>query len=122
MEESDTSVSLSSLLCQEDEDCFNEKLGEHEEHKYTNLDPFFVLENEDEYIEELVQREACLGLEGYVNFDGCSTIGQSWLKCARLDAIQWILNVCFSPPLIYMCVCAVFCFGILVEFLRVSLF
>ncbi|KAK9285320.1 hypothetical protein L1049_024511 [Liquidambar formosana] len=92
MEESDTSVSLSSLLCQEDEDCFNEKLGEHEEHKYTNLDPFFVLENEDEYIEKLVQRETCLGLEGYVNFDGCSTIGQSWLKCARLDAIQWILN------------------------------
>ncbi|MCL7046444.1 hypothetical protein MKW94_008462 [Papaver nudicaule] len=92
-EESDSSsLSLSSLLCKENEDtCFVE---DDEEVKvkvdlliHTNNYKF--LESEDEeYIKVLIKRE-----NNYKKHDFSSTfITQDWLKCARLDAIKWILK------------------------------
>lgn len=93
---SETSYSLPSLLCQENEDCF----GEEEQDQYMNLDPCLFSQSEDEYTQTLVKREA----KSFISSDNFSISNQSWLKRARLDAIKWVLNVCslflfFSPSL-----------------------
>ncbi|XVF17535.1 hypothetical protein REPUB_Repub10bG0131400 [Reevesia pubescens] len=98
MGEFDTSASFScsSLLCQETEEaCFSETERVDDESVY-NLNYYkscFVSENEDEeYIEKLIQRETDLGLKTNASFNNCTTTSQSWLECARLDAIEWIFN------------------------------
>ncbi|KAL6013094.1 hypothetical protein ACLOJK_003584 [Asimina triloba] len=101
MEGLDCSVSLSSLLCQE-EACFDDDddgggVGdgegdkEEENERFLAIDDVSVLESEDEYIEILVSRERSFGSQNYGSSDDCST--ESWLKRARLEAVRWILKV-----------------------------
>uniref|UniRef100_A0A803PEB4 B-like cyclin n=1 Tax=Cannabis sativa TaxID=3483 RepID=A0A803PEB4_CANSA len=88
----ETSLCFSSLLCQEDESCLNEESFD------TCIDIMsycFVAEDEDEYIENLFKREittTCFGSKGIATSDDCSTVCQTWLKSARLDAVEWIFN------------------------------
>uniref|UniRef100_A0A2P2P380 Uncharacterized protein n=1 Tax=Rhizophora mucronata TaxID=61149 RepID=A0A2P2P380_RHIMU len=49
-------------------------------------------ENDDEYIKELIGKEASFVSRCCVSFADCST--DCWLKFARLDAIEWVFNVC----------------------------
>lgn len=94
---SDTSsFSLSSLLCHEDQSCLNQL--EFESNTCIDSDPCFVYVDEDEYVENLVRREArCFGSKGFVPFTDCSASDICWLKTARLDSIEWIFNACYSP-------------------------
>ncbi|ONI02787.1 hypothetical protein PRUPE_6G222000 [Prunus persica] len=89
---SDTSsFSLSSLLCHEDQSCLNQL--EFESNTCIDSDPCFVYVDEDEYVENLVRREArCFGSKGFVPFTDCSASDICWLKTARLDSIEWIFN------------------------------
>lgn len=77
---SDSSLSLPNLLCQEDESCFTEM----------NLvkQPLCVPQSDDDYLQTLFEKESIF----ISNDSDCS---EKWLKCARLDAINWTLNVCF---------------------------
>jgi cyclin D5 len=102
MGDSGTLFSPSALLCNEDEVFLSEEyLGEAK----TCMDLeylCFVSENEDEYIKSLVQRESAIdfGSKSCVSSScDCSSTSQSWLKGARLDAIEWIFNVCFSQKI-----------------------
>lgn len=96
MADFDNSLSLSTLLCQEDEaSCFNFAADFNPYDSY--LESNFVLDTEEiEYIEDMVERETR-------SFQYCSIDMFNWLKCARFDAIEWILNVgsLFSPVLIF---------------------
>lgn len=106
-----SSVSLSSLLCHENEEpswvflessCGDDEISNHSEHN-----PCFVLDTDDfEYIERLVERETDFGCNGiYAISPDCSPINHGWLKCARLNAIEWILNVIlllFCSRLVYL--------------------
>ncbi|KAL1107238.1 hypothetical protein V6Z11_D03G029900 [Gossypium hirsutum] len=78
-----TSFSSSNLLCQEtqqeQEACFSETAKESHHYK----SPCSDNEDDDEYIENLVQRETTT--------DDLFTT-KTWLKSARFDAIQWIFN------------------------------
>ncbi|KAL9461259.1 hypothetical protein AB3S75_004290 [Citrus x aurantiifolia] len=91
----DGSFSVSSLMCPEDESCLSQESGD-EKSCYGSYycDPCcFVLGNGDEeFIEKLVEKETDFGSKGCGFSDDCSTRTQSWLKCARLDAIEWIFN------------------------------
>ena len=87
----DASFSLPSLLCHEDETCcFNE-------HFCVDDDPCLVLDSyEVEYIEKLIERDNGVdsrGFESLFDNDCSKNIGGTWLRCARMDAIRWILNV-----------------------------
>ncbi|KAI3972744.1 hypothetical protein MKX01_019402 [Papaver californicum] len=96
-EESDSSsLSLSSLICKENEDtCFVEEDDDDEEEEIKvevdlliHINNYKFLESEDEeYIKILIKRE-----NNYKNHDFSAFITQDWLKCARLDAIKWILK------------------------------
>lgn len=96
MKGSDTSFSLPSLFCQEDESCLNEL-----EDPDMNLhSPFSLSQSDDEYIQMLFEKETTFE-------SNCSDQSKSLLKCARLDAIEWTLNVCslflFSLPSVLLC-------------------
>ncbi|KAJ6916439.1 hypothetical protein NC652_018980 [Populus alba x Populus x berolinensis] len=55
----------------------------------------FALETEVdvEYVEKLVERETItFGYRCHASFDDCLITSHNWLKFARLDAIEWILN------------------------------
>ncbi|CAL9002153.1 unnamed protein product [Prunus brigantina] len=59
-----SSFSLSSLLCHEDQTCLNQL--EVESNTCIDSDPCFVSVDEDEYVENLVRREArCFGSKGF---------------------------------------------------------
>ncbi|POO00720.1 Cyclin [Trema orientale] len=93
MGDSDTSFCVSTLLCQENESCLNEQ--GYEENTYIDVKPYdyFVSEDgEDEYFENLFRRETCFGSKGSSALDDYSDISQTWLKSARLDAVDWIFN------------------------------
>lgn len=90
-----SSFSLSSLLCHEDQTCLNQL--EVESNTCVDSNPCFVSVDEDEYVENLVRREAhCFGSKGFVPFTDCSASDICWLKNARLDSIEWIFNACYS--------------------------
>ncbi|XP_059461505.1 cyclin-D5-1-like [Corylus avellana] len=75
--------SLSSLLCQESETClYEEEVDESKLIEFKNYDG-----SEDEYMEMLFEREICYGFKR-----NKSLATGNWLKCARLEAITWILN------------------------------
>ncbi|KAE8057066.1 hypothetical protein FH972_013787 [Carpinus fangiana] len=75
--------SLSSLLCQESETClYEEVVDESKFIEFKNYDG-----SEDEYMEMLFEREICYGFKSNKSL----AIG-NWLKCARLEAITWILK------------------------------
>ncbi|XP_048232287.1 cyclin-D5-1 [Ricinus communis] len=93
MADFDNSLSLSSLLCQEDDaSCFNENNSFQElnfESSSSSSSSCFVLENEEiEYIEKMVEMES----RSFTCSDDSSFANYSWLRCARLDAIDWIFN------------------------------
>lgn len=84
----DSSMPLSSLLCQEDDSCFDQ-LND----KDSNLNPSTISDYDVEYIEMLMQSET--NFQSNSDEPSCDYSiknDQTWLKCARLDAIQWILN------------------------------
>lgn len=84
--------SLSSLLCQESETClYEEEVDESKLIEFKNYDG-----SEDEYMEMLFEREICYGFKR-----NKSLATGNWLKCARLEAITWILNVCLTPFLFF---------------------
>lgn len=97
----DSPFCLSSLLCEEDhESCFNDDQRDQE----TTLDkPCFIAEDEDEFVQNMFKKE-----EAFFRFKGSSfssslsdvssSISQSWLQSARLDALEWIYNVCSFFP------------------------
>ncbi|XP_021908250.1 cyclin-D5-1-like [Carica papaya] len=96
------SFSPSSLFCRETEACFDGEDEEEEEEEeedddrpvysiYCDNPCFVVAENEGEFIENLVQRET-MSFGSRMKVDDCSRTSLSWLKCARLDAIEWIFN------------------------------
>ncbi|CAI9780788.1 unnamed protein product [Fraxinus pennsylvanica] len=79
MEKSDHN-SLSDLLCEEDESCLNERC-------FQDLGTLSVFD--DEYIQLLIQKESNFQSDG----NGSSIESEKeWFKCARLDAITWILE------------------------------
>lgn len=79
--------SFSDLLCEEDESCLNERCFQD---MGFDLGSFSVFD--DEYIQLLIERESIFQSDG----NGFSIESEGdWLKCARLDAIRWILEVCF---------------------------
>lgn len=91
MGDSDTSFCLSSLLCFENETCFNQE--QDDENKYIDYYLCFDSENEDAYVENLFKKETSFGSKPSVSSDDCDNITQNWLKSVRLDAIEWIFKV-----------------------------
>ncbi|KAG4212233.1 hypothetical protein ERO13_A02G152100v2 [Gossypium hirsutum] len=83
-----TSFSSSNLLCQEtqqeQEACFSETAKESHHYK----SPCSDNEGDDEYIQNLVQRETTTDVGFQINLFTTKT----WLKSARFDGIQWIFN------------------------------
>lgn len=78
----DTTFSLPSLLCEEDESSLNE----------IKLDASLPKSEDDRYIRSLIETES------KSNDYGCVCISdddnsRNWFKCARLDAINWIFSV-----------------------------
>lgn len=88
----DTSFSLPSLFCQEDESCFSEL---EETHVNLKNSSFSFPHSDDEYIQMLIEKETTFQSNGSVSSADCSGKSKNWLKCARLDAINWTLNVRF---------------------------
>ncbi|XP_043709554.1 cyclin-D5-1-like isoform X2 [Telopea speciosissima] len=87
--DSDSAFSISSLLCRENEACFNEEVDED---SCLNSNNYLFSENYEEYIEMLVEREISFGCKTHGSSDDCSIALENWLKYARLDAVRWILN------------------------------
>ncbi|GLT68792.1 hypothetical protein SLA2020_409940 [Shorea laevis] len=89
------SASLPCLLCQETDSIFRENGIEDDEYDYLSHNPRFLSDNGEEYIELLLQKERNFGSFGYGSFESsgyCLTNSKPWMKCARLDAIEWIFN------------------------------
>ncbi|KAK6923964.1 hypothetical protein RJ641_010164 [Dillenia turbinata] len=88
-----TTFSVSSVRRHEDENCLLEKINE-QRGKYVGLSSYDFSENEDDFVDEMLQRETILG--GCTSFlspdDDFSSSMHTWLKRARHDAIKWILN------------------------------
>lgn len=91
MEDSETSASLSRLLCQEDEDSLHEEFDMTNDSNYSNFNSDAITESDEEYIESLVRSETSFEKTSVLS-DDCPRMSKSWLKCARLDAIKWILD------------------------------
>ncbi|PIN06119.1 G1/S-specific cyclin D [Handroanthus impetiginosus] len=79
MEDSDNS--LPSLLCEEDESCLKEQ--------YHYKDKNFDFCSDFEYIEKLFEKETIFESNSK-SFSVKSE--RSWLKCARLEAVRWVLK------------------------------
>lgn len=81
---------LPGLLCQESETCLDEE--------FEGVDTFvgftanFSAASEDEYVEMLLERETISGFDK----DDTFVFGNRF-KCARLEAITWILKVSVTP-------------------------
>ncbi|KAJ0973702.1 hypothetical protein J5N97_015667 [Dioscorea zingiberensis] len=97
MGDSECSFSISNLICQEDRALLDDD-GEEEEDE-EKREVFLVLkdsEAEDEYIENLVSREASFDCRAVVDSlagnESTVVVAGDWLKCARSDAIQWMLR------------------------------
>lgn len=90
----DNSLSLSSLLCHENESCFfNDSISDHNHIKHDRSSFGLETEVDVEYVEKLVERETItFGYRCHASFDDCLITSHNWLKFARLDAIEWILN------------------------------
>ncbi|KAK6923139.1 Cyclin, N-terminal [Dillenia turbinata] len=88
-----TTFSLSSLLCHEDENCLLEEIDE-QKGSYVGLNSNDFSENEDDFVDEMLQRETTLGeFTSFLSAEGdFSSSMHTWLKRARHDAVKWILN------------------------------
>lgn len=85
--------SLSGLLCQESETCLDEELVEQEE-TFCDLKDYGVLD--DGYTDMLGEREISFGFKR----DDKSLVLGDQIKCARSEAIAWILKVSFKNPVL----------------------
>ncbi|XP_073023987.1 LOW QUALITY PROTEIN: cyclin-D5-1-like [Primulina eburnea] len=81
----DFETPLSNLLCNENESCLEEQYNQKDE----NFELYPVSESDCDYIENLIQRETSFQASGS---DYSVKDKRSWFKCARLDAIKWILD------------------------------
>ena len=81
------SISISSLLCQEDGACLNSDGHEEEE----GVDSFDGTAEDDEYMELLVTREARFEIED--GRDRLDLESSYWLMSARSDVVKWIMEV-----------------------------
>lgn len=84
MADSQSSVSLCSLLCQETEQCFDEDSFTNLKHKATTS------ETDDEFVEALLRREVSFGIKSP---SASSAMIPNWIKSARSEAIAWFLNM-----------------------------
>ncbi|GFY86004.1 hypothetical protein Acr_04g0007420 [Actinidia rufa] len=76
----------SQLLCQESETCLDEEEVVTDEGASVSFSNDSVSEaNEDEYVQMLIDRERSESESSHISID-------EWIKCARLDAITWILK------------------------------
>ncbi|XP_038975741.1 cyclin-D5-1-like isoform X1 [Phoenix dactylifera] len=100
MEDSDCSVSLSNLICQEDGSTL--LLGDGDEEEKSDMVTvyndccIFSETEEDDYIDMLFSKESVRSdSRGSGVYDDSS---EDWLKCARSDAVRWILKTkaCFG--------------------------
>ncbi|XP_039146249.1 cyclin-D5-1 isoform X2 [Dioscorea cayenensis subsp. rotundata] len=100
MGDSECSFSISNLMCQEDRALLDDE-DEEEEEDEEKSEVFLVLKDseteDDEYIESLFSREASFDGRGVDSLAGNESslllvAGGDWLKCARSDAIQWMLR------------------------------
>lgn len=89
MDASATSFSLSSLLCQETESSLNDS---QEDCRCSDLNLCSVSESEEEYVQNLIQKESSFESDQCVPELVCRVLGESWLKCARSASVKWILN------------------------------
>lgn len=92
MRSSHASLSLPTLLCEEDQSCFFLSNDREE-----NLCQCCIFESDDEYMEKLIDKEASLQSNAAHLSTPNGTPGKTergWLRCARLDAVKWILDVC----------------------------
>ncbi|RWW21835.1 hypothetical protein BHE74_00007727 [Ensete ventricosum] len=85
MGDSGYTVSLSTLICKEDETCFDVQEAEEEEEE--NAKMVLCEEDSDEYIEMLLNRESC-----FCSATPDAASGNS-VNAARSDAVRWILRV-----------------------------
>lgn len=98
MEDSECSVSLSNLICQEDGTSL--LLGDDDDDEEERSDVVTVYDDgcilseteEDDYIETLVSKES-----GRFDSRIHDESYEDWLKCARSDAIRRILKVGIHP-------------------------
>ncbi|THU52336.1 hypothetical protein C4D60_Mb10t02940 [Musa balbisiana] len=116
MDEPACSLSISSLLCQEDATDLDLDLDLELEFEDELCQAYLLLKDaiftDEEYIQELASRERSSFERQDHEFsscDECLVPADNWFKRARSDAIRWILNV--SPRLIdlSMCVCVCVC-------------
>lgn len=96
--EGDCSLSLSSLICLEDESCFDDEEGSKKELSFS-LNAPVPMENDDEYIKMLVSKEMNLEIKDNRCEQDCPN--DRWLKCSRFSAVQWMLKVGFHQFLIF---------------------
>lgn len=82
MEDFDSEIPLPDLFCQEEDDfCLNED-------ETTEKDEIFKFSESDcEFIDISMQKETRFQ-------PGVNQSESSWLKCARLNAIKWMIDVC----------------------------
>ncbi|XP_057468921.1 cyclin-D5-1-like [Actinidia eriantha] len=74
------------LLCQESETCLDEEGVVADEDASVSINSYSVSEaNEDEYVQMLIDRERTESESSRISID-------DWIKCARSDAITWILK------------------------------
>lgn len=84
----DALLSPPNLLCQEESQTILNVVG-------TDDDYLSIAEDEDQYIEMLLHKE--INNNGHKKQQECaSVISGNWIREARLDAIQYILNVRFK--------------------------
>eukprot|EP00268_Persea_americana_P002839 TRINITY_DN10868_c0_g1_i2.p1 TRINITY_DN10868_c0_g1~~TRINITY_DN10868_c0_g1_i2.p1 ORF type:complete len:334 (+),score=73.80 TRINITY_DN10868_c0_g1_i2:603-1604(+) len=88
--EGDCSLSLSSLICLEDESCFDDEEGSKKELSFS-LNAPVPMENDDEYIKMLVSKEMNLEIKDNRCEQDCPN--DRWLKCSRFSAVQWMLKM-----------------------------
>lgn len=84
--------SFSELLCQETETSLNEELVDG---NFYNLKDYSVLD--DEYMKLLDDKEVSFGFK-----KDKSLVHNEEIRCARLEAIEWILKVSFNSPFLYL--------------------
>lgn len=102
--ENEVSVSLSSLVSRESETtCLDEVTA------FMSFAHCSTSEEEEEYVEIMMERETEFGFK-----KGQSFVFGNFLKCARLDAIAWILKVFF---LLQFFPNPIFCFSFSVIFI-----
>ncbi|KAL7141500.1 hypothetical protein ABFS83_08G057400 [Erythranthe nasuta] len=86
MEMDDSENPWPSLLCEEEDSCLTEQYSFKSD---GNFDFCSVSESESEYVEMLIEKETIFEPNSDESSLGSDGI---WLKCARRDAVKWILH------------------------------